>query len=123
LGGSDLPELALYANISPLSHQPSKQSSVTALARERLRFFILKPSKELQNGVAIMAQRCEICGKGPMYGHNVSFSKKRTNRRFMPNLGKRKVLYHGTEQRIKVCANCLRTINKTNKGRFAKSIQ
>ena len=33
-----------------------------------------------------MARRCEICGKGPQYGHNVSHSKVRTNRRFLPNL-------------------------------------
>ena len=59
-----------------------------------------------------MAQRCDICGKGPQYGHNVSFSKKATNRRFMPNLSKRKVNYQGREQRLKVCANCLRTLNK-----------
>jgi len=33
-----------------------------------------------------MAKKCEICGKGPQYGHNVSHSKVRTNRRFLPNL-------------------------------------
>ena len=70
-----------------------------------------------------MSQRCDICGKGPQYGHNVSFSKRRTNRRFMPNLSKRKVVYKGIEQRLTVCANCLRTLNKTEKGRFASSIQ
>ncbi len=70
-----------------------------------------------------MSQRCEICGKAPQYGHNVSFSKRRTNRRFMPNLAKRTVTYKGVEQRMLVCANCLRTLNKTNKGRFATEIQ
>ena len=33
-----------------------------------------------------MAKRCAICGKSPQYGHNVSHSKVRTNRRFLPNL-------------------------------------
>ncbi len=70
-----------------------------------------------------MAQRCEICGKQPMYGHNVSFSKKATNRRFMPNITKRKVMLKGVEQKVNVCANCLRTLNKENKGRFATSLQ
>ena len=70
-----------------------------------------------------MAQRCEICGKGPQYGHAVSFSKRATNRRFMPNVSKRQVVYQGTKQRLMVCANCLRTLNKTNKGRFATMIQ
>ncbi len=70
-----------------------------------------------------MSQRCDICGKGPQYGHNVSFSKRATNRRFIPNLSRRKVVYKGKEQRMVVCANCLRTLNKTNKGRFATEIQ
>ena len=30
--------------------------------------------------------KCEVCGKGPQYGHNVSFSKRHTNRRFVPNI-------------------------------------
>ncbi len=70
-----------------------------------------------------MSQRCDICGKGPQYGHNVSFSKRATNRRFMPNIAKHTVTYKGVEQRMTVCANCLRTLNKTKKGRFATEIQ
>lgn len=70
-----------------------------------------------------MSQRCQVCGKSPQYGHNVSFSKRSTNRRFMPNLAKRKVALHGAEMRLLVCANCLRTINKTKKGKFAASLE
>ncbi len=70
-----------------------------------------------------MSQRCEICGKGPQYGHAVSFSKRATNRRFMPNIAKRTVNYKGVEQRMMVCANCLRTLSKTKKGKFATEIQ
>jgi large subunit ribosomal protein L28 len=69
-----------------------------------------------------MSQRCQVCGKGPQYGHNVSFSKRATNRRFMPNLSKRKVTVNGAEQRLMICTNCLRTLNKTKKGRFATAI-
>ncbi len=70
-----------------------------------------------------MSQRCDICGKAPQYGHSVSFSKRATNRRFMPNVAKREVVYKGARQRLMVCTNCLRTLNKTKKGRFASSIQ
>ena len=70
-----------------------------------------------------MAQRCEICGKGPQYGHAVSFSKRATNRRFMPNVAKRTVMIKGVQQKLMVCANCLRTLNKEKPGRFASSIQ
>jgi len=33
-----------------------------------------------------MARRCELTGKGPMSGNNVSHAKNRTRRRFLPNL-------------------------------------
>lgn len=69
-----------------------------------------------------MAQRCELCGKGPQYGRAVSFSKKATNRRFLPNLGYRQVMVNGKRQRLRVCANCLRTLSKTNKGKFASRL-
>ncbi|MBI3740252.1 MAG: 50S ribosomal protein L28 [Chloroflexi bacterium] len=59
-----------------------------------------------------MAQRCDICGKGPQYGHAVSHSKHAVNRRFMPNLTKRKLMHDGRMQKIKICNDCLRTKNK-----------
>ena len=33
-----------------------------------------------------MAQRCDICGKGPLFGNRVSHAHNVTNRRFNPNL-------------------------------------
>ena len=39
-----------------------------------------------------MAKMCDICGKKPVYGHNVSHSHKLTNRRWEPNLQKVKVV-------------------------------
>jgi large subunit ribosomal protein L28 len=61
-----------------------------------------------------MAQRCGICGKGPMYGHKVSHAKNATNRRFMPNINKRTLVYQGRKQKMNVCANCLRTLHKNS---------
>jgi len=55
---------------------------------------------------------CEICGKGPQYGHNVSHSKRRTNRRWMPNLQKTIITVDGQPKRITVCSRCLRTLHK-----------
>lgn len=55
-----------------------------------------------------MAQRCELCGKGPQYGHNVSHSKVRTNRRFLPNLQSSHVLIGGRLVKARVCTRCLR---------------
>ena len=57
-----------------------------------------------------MAQRCDICGKGPQFGNRVSHAHNVTNRRFNPNLQKvRAVLDNGTHQRIRVCTRCLRS--------------
>ena len=34
----------------------------------------------------IMSKRCELTGKSPLKGHNVSHAKNKTKRRFLPNL-------------------------------------
>ena len=59
-----------------------------------------------------MARRCAICGKGPQFGHNVSHSKVRTNRRFQPNLQTGLVIIDGRQVRARVCTRCLRTNQK-----------
>ncbi len=60
-----------------------------------------------------MAGKCDVCGKAPSFGHNVSFSKRRTNRRFEPNIQRRKVVIDGVSKHIKVCTRCMRTALKT----------
>ena len=59
-----------------------------------------------------MAKRCENCGKGPMTGHNVSHSKVRTNRRFMPNLQVATVTVGGRQVKARMCTRCIRTLSK-----------
>ncbi len=55
---------------------------------------------------------CEICGKKPMTGNNVSFSQRHTKRQFKPNLQKTKILRDGQLVSIKVCVKCLKTLSK-----------
>ncbi|MBO0708853.1 MAG: 50S ribosomal protein L28 [Candidatus Dormibacteraeota bacterium] len=55
-----------------------------------------------------MSKKCEICGKGPQYGNNVSHSKRRTNRRFLPNLQVGRVEIGGRVVRARVCTRCLK---------------
>ena len=38
---------------------------------------------------------CEISGKGKMYGHNVSFSQRKTRKVFKPNIQKRTLVVDG----------------------------
>lgn len=56
-----------------------------------------------------MARKCEICGKGPVFGHNVSHSQRKTPRRWNPNIQKIKALVNGSPKTIYVCANCIKS--------------
>lgn len=53
--------------------------------------------------------KCEICGKGPAVGNNVSHAHNVTKRRFLPNLQKVHVIINGTRKRIRVCTSCIRS--------------
>ena len=56
-----------------------------------------------------MSKKCEICGKGPMVGNNVSHAHNLTKRRWLPNLQKVKVKENGSTKRIRVCTNCIKS--------------
>lgn len=56
-----------------------------------------------------MARRCEICGKGPIFGHNISHSHRVTNRRWNPNLQRVRAIVNGKRKRIRVCTECLKS--------------
>lgn len=55
-----------------------------------------------------MAAVCDVCGKGPGFGHNVSHSHRRTKRRFDPNIQRVRAVVDGTPQRLNVCTSCLK---------------
>lgn len=60
-----------------------------------------------------MAARCEICGKTTTFGHNVSHSKRRTNREFRVNVHRKRLMVNGEMRRITVCTRCMRTALKS----------
>lgn len=55
-----------------------------------------------------MAKVCEICGKKPMFGNNVSHAHNITKRRWMPNLQSVRAIVNGTPKRVTVCTSCLK---------------
>jgi large subunit ribosomal protein L28 len=55
-----------------------------------------------------MAKVCEICGKKPSVGNNVSHANNRTKRRWEPNLHKIRVVHNGMTKRMNVCAKCIK---------------
>jgi large subunit ribosomal protein L28 len=57
----------------------------------------------------VMAQRCDICGKGPQFGNRVSHAHNVTSRRFNPNLQRLRAVVGGVQKRVKVCTRCLRS--------------
>jgi len=57
-----------------------------------------------------MARRCELCGKGPIVGNNVSHANNRTKRRWLPNLKTvRAEIAKGIVRRLRVCTSCIRS--------------
>ena len=61
-----------------------------------------------------MARVCQITGKKPIVGNNVSHANNRTKRRFLPNLHKKKfyIPEEDTWITLKVSSTALRTIDK-----------
>ncbi|MFM9969433.1 MAG: 50S ribosomal protein L28 [Burkholderiales bacterium] len=61
-----------------------------------------------------MARVCQITGKKPQYGHNVSHANNKTKRRFLPNLHYRRFWLEDEKRWIslRITANALRTIDK-----------
>lgn len=57
-------------------------------------------------------QKCDITGKGKQYGHNVSFSLRRTKKVWKPNLQTKTVIVDGKKVRLKVSASAIRTLKK-----------
>lgn len=60
-----------------------------------------------------MAAQCFNCGKGVMYGHNVSHAKNRTRKIFKPNLHTARVNISGINKKVKLCTKCLRSLRKS----------
>lgn len=55
---------------------------------------------------------CELTGKGKMYGHNVSFSQRKTRKVFKPNVQKKTLIIDGQKLKVNVAASTLRTLKK-----------
>ncbi|HMO81555.1 MAG TPA: 50S ribosomal protein L28 [Pyrinomonadaceae bacterium] len=61
-----------------------------------------------------MAKRCQVTGKKPMSGNNVSHANNKTKRRFLPNLQKKRFWSEEEGRWIKltVSARAIKTITK-----------
>ncbi|MEZ4551652.1 MAG: 50S ribosomal protein L28 [Desulfobacterales bacterium] len=56
-----------------------------------------------------MSKQCEICGKKPMVGNNVSHAHNVNKRRFNPNLQSVRAVINGQVRKISACTNCIKS--------------
>jgi large subunit ribosomal protein L28 len=56
-----------------------------------------------------MAKKCELCGKKPVIGNNVSHAHNVTKRRFNPNLQNVRAVHKGRVKKMVVCTNCIKS--------------
>ena len=55
-----------------------------------------------------MAKVCEICGKKPISGNNISHAHNKTRRRWEPNLQSIRAQVNGRAVRMRVCTTCIK---------------
>ena len=53
--------------------------------------------------------KCSVCGKGVVFGQNVSHSNRKTNRTWKPNIKRVRAIVNGSPKRIYACTRCLRS--------------
>lgn len=72
-----------------------------------------------------MSKVCQLTGKRPITGNNVSHSKRRTKRRFLPNLQRKRFYVPETEEWItlRLSTSAIRTINKLGIYAYLKKLE
>ena len=56
-----------------------------------------------------MARVCEVCGRGPQFGHRISHAHNVTKRRWNVHLRPVRAKVQGATKRLRVCTACLRS--------------
>jgi large subunit ribosomal protein L28 len=71
-----------------------------------------------------MSRKCQVSGKGPMSGNNVSHAHNRTKRRFLPNLQKKRIWVEELNRYVtlKLSTKSLKGIAKNGTANIAKLI-
>ncbi|NJN34786.1 MAG: 50S ribosomal protein L28 [Saprospiraceae bacterium] len=72
-----------------------------------------------------MSKICELTGKRPIKGHHVSHSNVKTNRRFFPNLKKKRIFVPELNDfvEVKLSMKALRTVSKHGLYDYVKKLQ
>ena len=72
-----------------------------------------------------MSKICQLTGKRPISGNNVSFSNRKTKRRFLPNLQKKRFFIPETGQwvSLKLTTGAIRNINRLGIFAYLKKLE
>ena len=72
-----------------------------------------------------MSKVCQLTGKRPISGNNVSFSNRKTKRRFVPNLQKKRFFIPETGEwvSLKVSTSAIRSINRLGVYAYLKKLE
>ena len=72
-----------------------------------------------------MSRVCQLTGKRPISGNNVSHSNRRTKRRFLPNLHKKRYYIPEIDKwiNLKLCTRAMRNINKLGLYEYLKILE
>ena len=79
------------------------------------------PSR-LSQEVDEVARSCEICGKSPVHGRQISHAHNVSSRVWYPNVQRLKVIVGKTRRRLRVCTRCLRS-GRVVKAASARSVR
>jgi large subunit ribosomal protein L28 len=63
-----------------------------------------------------MSRICEICGKRPVAGNQVSHSQRHTRRMRVPNIQRVHAYVNGKKVRINACTRCIKSGRVTKAG-------
>ncbi len=79
----------------------------------------------MDKNIITMSRVCQLSGKRPIVGNNVSHSKHRTKRRFLPNLQKKRFYIPEKDMWVtmKVSTSCIRNINKLGVYAYLKKLE
>jgi len=72
-----------------------------------------------------MSKVCKLTGKKPISGHHVSHSNRKTKRRFVPNIQKKKFFVPETGKfvTLRISTSAMRTINKLGVYAYIKKLE
>lgn len=56
-----------------------------------------------------MSKVCEVCGKAKVFGNKVTFSNRKSNRSWAPNIRTVRAVVKGTVKKVNICTRCLRS--------------